>query len=245
MRSAARVVVLTGAGASEESGIPTFRDPQTGLWKKYDPMVLATREAFERDPKLVWEWYEWRRAVRRNTKPNAGHYALVQMQELFSSFVVVTQNIDGLHCLAGSPDVIELHGNLQRNKCARENVVIDRSIARPSQDGMLACPNCGAWLRPDVVWFGEQLPRAALERAFALSRECDLFLSIGTSAVVEPAASLPRMAKRAGAFLIEINPNETAISKIADVAVRGKAGEALPELVAALKSDKGSSPDFR
>lgn len=235
LRSASRVVALTGAGASEESGIPTFRDPQTGLWAKYDPMVLATAEAFERNPKLVWDWYEWRRGVRRETKPNAGHYALAEMQELLPQLIVITQNIDGLHCLAGSRDVVELHGNLQRNKCSRENVVVGRADARPTHDGMLACPNCGALLRPDVVWFGESLPHAEIERAFQESRRCDILFSIGTSAVVEPAASLPRLAKSSGAFLIEINPNETPISKIADVTLRGKAGAVLPEMVVQLK----------
>jgi len=237
LRDAKRVVVLTGAGASEESGVPTFRDPQTGLWAKYDPMVLATAEAFAQNPKLVWDWYEWRREVRRDTKPNAGHFALAQMQELFPSFVVVTQNIDGLHRLAGSRDVIELHGNLQRNKCSRENIIIERSSARPRADGMLVCPNCGALLRPDVVWFGEQLPREAIERAFQMARECEIFFSIGTSAVVEPAASLPRIAKRSGAFLIEINPNATPVSEIADVVVRGKAGEVLPLLLKNLSAN--------
>ncbi len=239
LRFASRVVVLTGAGASEESGIPTFRDPQSGLWAKYDPMVLATAEAFAQNPKLVWDWYEWRREVRRSTQPNAGHYALAQMQELFPHLVVVTQNIDGLHRLAGSRDVIELHGNLQRNRCSRENIVVDRTDARPTDDGMLACPNCGALIRPDVVWFGETLPRDAIERAFQEARQCDVFFSIGTSAVVEPAASLPRLAKSSGAFLVEINPNETPISGIADVVVRSKAGEALPEVVQMLTEDRG------
>ena len=235
IHSASRVVALTGAGASEESGIPTFRDPHTGLWARYDPMVLATAEAFAKNPKLVWDWYEWRREVRRETKPNPGHYALAQMQDLFPSFFIVTQNIDGLHRLAGSRDVIELHGNLQRDKCAREDIVIERSNAHPRTDGTLACPNCGALLLPDVVWFGEQLPRDALARAFELARECDLFFSIGTSAVVEPAASLPRMAKQSGAYLVEINPNETPVSEIADVTLRGKSGEVLPMLVKILK----------
>jgi len=235
LRSATRVVTLTGAGASEESGIPTFRDPQTGLWAKYDPMVLATADAFKRDPKLVWDWYEWRRAARRDTQPNAGHYALVEMERRFSHFVLVTQNIDGLHRLAGSRDVVELHGNLQRDKCSRESVVIERAQARATNNGMLACPNCGALLRPDVVWFGEALPRDALDRAFQEAMQCDVFFSIGTSGVVEPAASLPRIAKQAGAFLVEINPAETPISAIADAVVRGKAGEVLPELVKQLQ----------
>jgi len=235
LRVATRLVALTGAGASEESGIPTFRDPQTGLWAKYDPMVLATADAFRRDPKLVWDWYEWRRAARRDTQPNAGHYALVEMERCFAHFVLVTQNIDGLHRLAGSRDVIELHGNLQRNKCSRENRVIDRAEARPTDNGLLACPNCGALLRPDVVWFGEALPRDAIDRAFQESMQCDAFLSVGTSGAVEPAASLPRVAKQAGAFLVEINPAETSISGIADAVLRGKAGEVLPELARALK----------
>jgi NAD-dependent deacetylase len=230
LRSAQRVVALTGAGMSAESGIPTFRDPQSGLWAKYDPTQLATVGAFERNPKLVWDWYEWRRAARRDTKPNPGHYALAAMARLFPAFVVITQNIDGLHHLAGSRDVIELHGNLARNKCSREGVVIDRAQARATSNGLLACPRCGAYLRPDVVWFGESLPRDALERAFALATRGDAFFTIGTSGLVEPAASLPRFAKRAGAFIVEINPEETPLSEIADVALRGKAGQVLPEL---------------
>lgn len=241
--TASRVVVLTGAGASEESGIPTFRDEQTGLWKRYDPMLLATREAFDKDPKLVWDWYTWRRQVRRDAKPNAGHYALAQMQDIFSSFVVVTQNVDGLHRAAGSHDVIELHGNLQRSICSREYVAVEQSSAHATLDGMLACPKCGAPLRPDVIWFGEPLPRAAIERAYRLSSECDLFASVGTSAVVEPAASLPRIAKRSGAFLIEINPSATPISEIADVRVRGKAGKVLPELLRHLRGENRGAQD--
>lgn len=227
----ARVVVLTGAGVSEESGIPTFRDPQTGLWAQYDPMVLATAEAFARDPKVVWDWYEWRREVRRNVQPNPGHRAIAEMDRLFSSFTVITQNIDGLHRLAGSPEVIELHGNLQRNKCSREGTVVDRAQARPTESGMLACPECGAFLRPDVVWFGERLPSEALEQAMQAALHSEVFLSVGTSAVVEPAASLPRLAKRNGALLVEVNPRETAITGMADIVLRGKSGEILPELV--------------
>jgi NAD-dependent deacetylase len=235
LKSARRVVALTGAGVSAESGIPTFRDAQTGLWAKYDPAQLATVDAFARDPKLVWEWYEWRRARLRDTQPNAGHYALAAMTKLFPVFVVVTQNIDGLHQLAGSPDVIELHGNLQRNRCARENVIVDRAAARPAANGLLTCPRCGAYLRPDVVWFGETLPRDALERAFAEAMRCDALFAIGTSGIVEPAASLPRCAKRAGAFIVEVNPEETPLSAIADVVLRGKAGEVLPKIVKRLE----------
>jgi NAD-dependent deacetylase len=240
LRDSARVVALTGAGVSEESGIPTFRDPQTGLWAQYDPRVLATAEAFQRDPKLVWDWYEWRREVRRDTQPNAGHRALVEMEKLFPHFVVVTQNIDDLHRLAGSRDIIELHGNLKRDKCSRENVVIDRARARPTENGMLSCPNCGALLRPDVVWFGEALPHDALDRAFREAMQCDAFFSIGTSAVIEPAASLPRVAKQAGAFLVEINPLETPVSAFADAVLRGKSGAVLPELVKILSANNAN-----
>lgn len=236
LRSAQRIIALTGAGISAESGIPTFRDPQSGLWAKYDPTQLATVEAFERHPKLVWDWYEWRREMCRRVKPNAGHYALAEMARRFPTWVIITQNIDGLHHLAGSPDVIELHGNLQRNKCSREGIVINRAEARAASEGMLACPRCGAYLRPDVVWFDETLPRDALERAFREATQCDVFFSIGTSGLVEPAASLPRLAKRAGAFLVEINLEETPLSAIADVVLRGKAGEILPELARQLQS---------
>lgn len=231
LKSAQRVVVLTGAGVSAESGIPTFRDAQTGLWAQYDPMQLATPEAFARNPKLVWDWYEWRRAQCRKTRPNAGHYALAALEKFVARVVIVTQNIDGLHQLAGSSDVIELHGNLQRNRCARENRVLDRAVARPTAEGLLACPRCGAYVRPDVVWFGEPLPGDALARAFAEAIQCQVFFVIGTSGVVEPAASLPRYAQRAGAFIIEINPEETPLSSLADVVLRGKSGEILAKIV--------------
>lgn len=236
LSTARRVVALTGAGISEESGIPTFRDPQTGLWARYDPMTLATAEAFARDPKLVWDWYEWRRGLRRQAKPNPGHYALAKMASRLAHFVLITQNIDGLHATAGSADIVELHGNIFRNKCSREGTIVDRTLARPAENGVPACPNCGAYLRPDVVWFGEALPRESLDRAFQESMSCDVFLSIGTSAVVEPAASLPRIAKSAGAFLVEVNPAETPLSATADAVLRGKAGLVLPQLLIELES---------
>jgi NAD-dependent deacetylase len=228
------VAVLTGAGVSEESGIPTFRDPQTGLWSQYDPLVLATAEAFAENPKRVWDWYEWRREVRARAQPNAGHYALAELESALPHFTLITQNIDNLHRGAGSCNIIELHGNIFRNKCSRENALVDRADARPTENGLLACPRCGAYLRPDVVWFGEPLPAPALERAFEEAQTCDLFFSIGTSAVVEPAASLPRVARSRGATLIEINPRETEISGWADVVVRGKSGEVLPRIVQTL-----------
>jgi len=234
LRSASRIVTLTGAGVSAESGIPTFRDAQTGLWARYDPTELATPEAFARHPKLVWDWYTWRRELCRAKQPNPGHFALFELGKLFSEFTLITQNVDGLHQRAGSRDVVELHGNLERTKCARENVVVNRADAR-ERAGVPTCPHCGAYLRPDVVWFGEALPSDVLERAFRATMRCDVFLTIGTSALVEPAASLPRIAKRANAFVVEINPDETPFSLEADAVVRAKSGEALPALLAMLK----------
>ena len=235
LHSAKRIVALTGAGVSAESGIPTFRDAQTGLWSQYDPMQLATPEAFARNPKLVWDWYQWRRDLFRDKKPNAGHFALAEMERLFEHFVVVTQNIDGLHRMAGSSDIIELHGNISRDKCSRENVVIERAQAGATADGLFECPRCGAYLRPDVVWFGETLPRDALDRAFQEAMQCNVLLSIGTSSLVAPAASLPRIAQEHGTFIVEVNPDETPLSQSADAVLRGKSGEILPRLLELLK----------
>jgi NAD-dependent deacetylase len=228
-----RIAVLTGAGISAESGVPTFRDAQTGLWARYDPQDLATPEAFRRDPKLVWDWYAWRRQLVAAAKPNPGHFGLVRLQELFPDLILITQNIDGLHALAGSRGLIELHGNIWRIKCSAGCGVIasfDRDAAPPR------CPKCTAWLRPDVVWFGEPLPAAALERAQAAAAECDVFFSIGTSALVFPAADLPRLARASGALLVEINPDETPLTPLADFALRGPAGVVLPALLRCIEA---------
>ncbi len=230
-----RIVALTGAGVSAESGIPTFRDAQTGLWAQYDPTELATPEAFARNPKLVCDWYVWRRELCADKQPNLGHSALAEFEKLFPGFVLVTQNIDGLHQCAGSREVIELHGNLARDKCSRENIVMSRDDQH-MRNGLFTCARCGAYLRPDVVWFGESLPSDALERAIRAAMQCDVLLTIGTSALVEPAASLPRIAKRAKAFVVEINPDETPVSSLANVVVREKSGVALPALFAEIKS---------
>ncbi len=236
LKTATRIVALTGAGVSAESGIPTFRDAQTGLWAQYDPLELATPQAFARQPQLVWDWYEWRRGLLAHAQPNAGHFALAELAKRFPHFVVVTQNIDGLHAQAGSAEVIELHGNLRRAKCSREEIIVAREDARATPTSLLACPHCGAYLRPDVVWFGEALPRAALERAVRAAMQCHVFFSIGTSGLVEPAASLPRFAREAGAFLVELNPEPTPLSANADLVVRAKSGEALPRLLRQLDS---------
>lgn len=228
------VAVLTGAGVSAESGVPTFRDARTGLWARFDPADLATPEAFERDPRLVWEWYEWRRGLVAEANPNPGHEALAELERLVARFTLVTQNVDGLHRRAGSEEVIELHGNITRSKCSVENVSVEDYDPQGSPP---VCPNCGAPLRPDVVWFGEALPAGALSAASEAASSCDLFLSVGTSSLVYPAASLPHEALRSGAMIAEVNPDETPLTRHADFAVRGKAGEVLPALVGAVRSD--------
>lgn len=203
LRDARSVAVLTGSGISAESGVPTFRGAQTGLWARFDPEELATPEAFERDPRLVWEWYSWRRRLVEKATPNPAHTALVELERRVPQFVLITQNVDGLHRRAGSQNVVELHGNIHRSKCSREGVELEPS---EEDEGVPpCCPRCGAFLRPDVVWFGEMLPTEALTKAFDAGRMCDVFLSIGTSGVVQPAASLPLEALRSGTMLIKVN----------------------------------------
>ena len=230
LRCARRAVALTGSGISAESGVPTFRDAQTGLWARYDPQELATPEAFARDPELVWRWYSWRRELVERARPNAGHEALAELEGAVPDFVLVTQNVDGLHQEAGSARVLELHGNIRRSRCSLEDVIVEGDEA----DGVPSlCPNCGAPLRPDVVWFGERLPADALAAASEAARSCDLFLSVGTSGLVYPAASLPYEALANGATVVEVNPEGTPFSERADFAVRGRAGEVMPDLVRA------------
>lgn len=228
-----RVAVLTGAGVSAESGVPTFRDAQTGLWSRYSPEQLATPEAFERDPRLVWEWYTWRRQLVAAVHPNPAHLALARMARLFARFSLITQNVDSLHQRAGNTEVIELHGNISRITCSRGCGIVtafDESAAPPP------CPSCGAPLRPDVVWFGEMLPADALSRAQEAAKSCEIFFSVGTSAQVYPAAELPFSARRAGALLVEVNPEETALTASADFVLRGAAGRILPHLVHQLEA---------
>ncbi len=230
LRNAQHVAVLTGAGVSAESGIPTFRDAQTGLWAQYDPRELATPQAFQRDPQRVWEWNMWRRSLVAQAMPNAGHIALADLSRRVPRLTLITQNIDGLHQRAGSPDVIELHGNIMRTRCFDENVVID---AWYDNGDVPRCPRCGGLLRPDVVWFGEMLPEQALQSAFDAAADCDIFLSIGTSGEVEPAASLPRIAQQSSATLVVINPAvEPAVSPHY-YALNGPSGGVLPALLQA------------
>jgi NAD-dependent deacetylase len=231
LRDAQKVAVLTGSGVSAESGVPTFRDAQTGLWARYDPMELATPEAFERDPRLVWEWYAWRRELVGKADPNPGHEALAELESLVPDFVLLTQNVDGLHREAGSRNAVELHGNVMRSKCSVEGVSVE-----PREDDTEvppSCPGCGAFLRPDVVWFGEALPAGAIEDAFDAARECDVFFSIGTSGLVQPAASLAFEALQHGAAVVEVNSDDTPLTRHAGYVLRGGAGEMLPALVRA------------
>jgi NAD-dependent deacetylase len=228
LRNAERVVALTGSGISAESGVPTFREARLGLWARYDPLQLATPEAFERDPRLVWEWYEWRRKLVSEAEPNPGHRALAELEDRVPNFTLVTQNVDGLHQEAGSENTIELHGNIRRTRCSAEGLSVE-----PEETGVVPpiCWNCGAPLRPDVVWFGEMLPSAALDAASEAARACDVFLSIGTSSLVYPAAALPHEALENDAILVEVNPGETPLTPHADHALRGGAGQVLPELL--------------
>ena len=231
LRDAQFVAVLTGAGVSAESGVPTFRDAQTGLWAQFDPQKLATPDAFRRNPKLVWDWYAWRRKLVAKAEPNAGHRALAVLEGRVSDFALITQNVDGLHRRAGSRNVVELHGNIGRVKCSRENTIVEHWTE--VGDEVPRCAACGALLRPDVVWFEETLPPDALQAAEDAARRCQILLVVGTSAEVYPAAALPAYAKSAGATIVEINPNPTPLSDAADYVLRAPAGAVLPALVAA------------
>lgn len=231
LRKAQRVTALTGAGVSQESGLRTFRDPQDGLWAQYRPEDLATPQAFQRNPKLVWDWYAWRREKVAQAKPNPAHYALVDLAKFIPHFTLITQNVDGLHHAAGSPQVIELHGNIRRVRCSVCSQI--HSEWDQSGDEVPRCSRCGGLLRPDVVWFGENLPQAELEAAFEAARNCELFFSIGTSGIVQPATSLAYLAQQKGARIVEINADPTPLTPFADFALQGKAGEILPALVKA------------
>jgi NAD-dependent deacetylase len=228
LRGSTRTVVLTGSGISAESGVPTFREAQSGLWARFDPQELATPEAFERNPGLVWDWYAWRRKLVAEARPNPGHLAISGMQEMFPDLTLVTQNVDGLHQRAGSREVIELHGNIRRTKCSLEGIEVE---GYDDTESPPLCPSCSAPLRPDVVWFGEMLPPAALESASEASRGSDVFLSVGTSSLVYPAAALPFTALENGATLVEVNPGETPLTSRVDYVLRGPVGDVLPRLI--------------
>jgi NAD-dependent deacetylase len=235
LRGAGHIAVLTGAGISAESGIPTFRDAMSGLWARFRPEDLATPAAFARDPHLVWDWYRWRRELVDAAEPNEGHRALVTLSDLVPELTLITQNVDGLHTRAGSSDVLELHGSILRARCV--GGCAGSLPWSATDDWPPRCRTCGALLRPDIVWFGEALPERELARAVAAAESCDVLLSIGTSNLVQPAASLPWLAAQRGATVVVINPDlegQRSGPKIALLA--GRAGEVLPQLVARLRN---------
>jgi NAD-dependent deacetylase len=228
LTKAKRVAALTGAGISAESGVPTFRGAD-GLWRNYNVMELATPQAFARDPELVWEFYNWRRNLITGLTINPGHQALVDLEARVPQFTLITQNVDGLHLKAGSKNLLEIHGNLWKVRCTQCHAV---TLDMSSNMGALPkCRECGGLLRPHVVWFGESLDSALLNRAVEAARSCQVMLVIGTSAVVQPAASLAFEARDAGAVVAEINLEETPNSGMMDFVLRGKSGEILPKLL--------------
>jgi NAD-dependent deacetylase len=228
LKKADRVAVMTGAGISAESGVPTFRGDE-GLWRNYRATDLATPQAFARDPELVWEFYNWRRDLISKVTYNPAHRALVELERLVPDFTLITQNVDGLHLLAGSQNLLEIHGNLWKVRCTKcHGITLDRS---PDLGNLPKCKSCGGLLRPHVVWFGESLDPDILQQAVDVSRNCQVMLVIGTSSVVQPAASLAVEAKSAGAVLAEINLESTPHSRLMDFALHGKAGDIVPRLV--------------
>lgn len=237
LRDATKVVFLTGAGVSAESGIPTFRDPMTGLWAHYDAAELASADAYRRDRELVWGWYEWRRMGILRARPNGAHLAIAAMATRVPRATVVTQNVDDLHERAGSRDVVHLHGRMDRPYCFdcrasyrfAEGIVPDepeggRRLAPPR------CPACGGTIRPGVVWFGEMLPEAEWETAVTACDDCDVLFSVGTSALVQPAAGLSAQAARRGACVVQVNPNPTPLDGVVSYNLAGAAGTVLPAL---------------
>jgi len=230
LRDARHVCLLTGAGVSAESGVPTFRDAQDGLWARYRAEELATPEAFVADPALIWRWYRWRRELIAKAQPNHGHYAIAELARLVPRLTLVTQNVDNLHQRAGSTDIIEFHGNIFVDRCFADGTphTGDDSLDVPT------CPDCGGHLRPGVVWFGEAIPEHALNQSCAAASDCDLFLSIGTSSNVYPAAGLAGLAKENDAVVAEINPSPTMQAAHYDFALAGNSGLLLPKLVNSL-----------
>lgn len=242
LRGARRVVILTGAGVSRDSGLPTFREAQTGLWARFRPEELATPEAFARQPDVVWGWYAWRRGLVARAEPNPGHLAVAELQrrlvEAGAACTLVTQNVDGLHARAGSTDVVELHGNIGRivcSRCGREAKSAIDPLDPNAEPGPVPPPSCSVCrgnLRPDVVWFGEMLPAEALERASAAASSCDVFLSVGTSGLVYPAAGLAHLAAANGATVLVVNPDDDVVPGA--VRLQGSASALLPAVVSAV-----------
>jgi NAD-dependent deacetylase len=234
LKSAKSIVFFTGAGISAESGIPTFRG-KDGIWNKLKPEELANFNAFLRNPDMVWEWYQYRRQIIHDTKPNAGHFAMAEFEKYFDDVTVVTQNVDNLHSRAGSSNVFELHGNIERNYC------VDCSepyYVESDEESLPKCKLCGGLIRPDVVWFGEMLPQKAFAKSEKVAADSDICIIAGTSAVVYPAAYIPLTARDAGSYLVEINVAPTEISGLVDYSIMGKSGEVVPAILEAVKEMK-------
>jgi NAD-dependent deacetylase len=231
------ICVLTGAGISAESGVPTFRGTD-GLWSKFRPEELANFDAFIRNPQLVWEWYNYRRQIIDNVFPNPGHAALVKMEDLTEDFTLVTQNVDNLHRRAGSKRVLELHGNIMQSYCINCGTKEDHPDFS-TDDRIPHCKSCDGLIRPDVVWFGELLPQETFREAERAAERCGLFFSVGTSAVVYPAASLPMLAKQGGAYTVEVNTERTEQSRMFDETLIGRAGDILPSIADFIQLIKG------
>jgi NAD-dependent deacetylase len=239
LRQADAVAVFTGAGISAESGVPTFRGSE-GLWKKFKPEELATFDAFVRNPEIVWEWYSYRKELISSVRPNRGHEAIAEMEKRHRNFSVITQNIDNLHRRAGSRNVFELHGNIERNYCIGcGKYCTNEEIA--AQAKAPRCASCGNLVRPDVVWFGEMLPAEEWNKSVRAAERSEVFLAVGTSAAVYPAASLPQIARRGGAYVVEVNVEPTEISRAVDETILGKAGEILPALVESYRTEHHAS----
>jgi len=232
LKGSKKIVFVTGAGISQESGIPTFRG-KDGYWRKYDPMKLASIDAFYDDPKLVWEWYEDRRKNILDVKPNEGHFAISQMEE-FKDVVILTQNIDGLHQRSGSTNVLELHGSIIRIKCTVCDFI--DNITENFESLPPKC-KCGSMLRPDVVWFGEPLPQNIWQSAIKEASICDVMIIVGTSLVVSPANTLPVYAKQNGAILIEVNPEKTVMSNDMALSIQATSAEVLPKMLSIFKNE--------
>jgi NAD-dependent deacetylase len=241
LRLAQHVVVFTGAGVSAESAIPTFRDALTGLWNQYDPSLLASPEGFLSDPELVWGWYEWRRRKSLLAQPNAAHQAIALLADWVPELILITQNVDNLHERAGSSHLLRLHGSLHHARCFHCSTPYPLPEAIPDEpEGgrRLApprCARCAGPIRPGVVWFGESLPEPVWQQAVQAADHCDFLFSIGTSSLVWPAAHLPFQAKQNGAIVVQINPNSTSLDPVADINLRGLAGEIMPHILNALQ----------
>jgi NAD-dependent deacetylase len=240
IRTSAKIAILTGAGVSKESGVPTFRDAMDGLWAQYDPQQLATPQAFNENPSLVWDWYQFRRGLVNQAQPNPGHYALAEIERRKPDTWIITQNVDDLHEQAGSQNIVHLHGNIAQSKCYKNcqgmPTLIDVRSLPDADASPPKCPHCGALVRPDIVWFGEPLPHDELQKSIDLAYHCDLMLVVGTSGLVSPAAELPYHAKRNGAKILEVNPDHTALSNLADLQLEAPSGQVLPLVVEMLTS---------